>query len=513
MAATSSLDEQIAALAKKYLPVAVSILREAIRIPADHVTSDDPRCGLSNHERPRLEVLKRSIIEHRAVDRPEDVYFDDFGNIVWTAQDPTDGIPPEKKKVVYFDGHTDTVNALRDQWASRVGPGLDSYNGLVDPAQVNETALKRELGFVPPRDEWDHLVWGRGAADQLAGVISQILATKIMLELRPLGALRGVIIRSYGTVAEEDNDGGAPMYVCSKVLPHASPDLIPDAVIYTEGTGDSRLPLGSLGIYRGQRGRMQIEVDVIGKSCHGSMPWEGRNPLEAGSLIIAEAAAKYQKREGFKDDAFLCHGTRTASWAVLQTPSDCAVPERFTFRFDRRLTVGESAEQALLDVETLDSVKDARAKGFTVDVRVPLYTDATWKGFRLNNKQIYNAWITPEEHPAIQAAVAAYKAVVTPHIVEGKVSLIPATPRVSRWIFSTDGVGFIVPSPTTSVGIDVPATKLWVDDGKTSHPAMFGIGAGFEQNTHKIGECVDSRELQHAIAFLSRFPSMLAASH
>lgn len=42
---------------------------------------------------------------------------------------------------------------------------------------------------------------------------------------------------------------------------------------------------------------MQIEVDVIGKSCHGSMPWEGRNPLEAGALIIAEAAAKYEKRE------------------------------------------------------------------------------------------------------------------------------------------------------------------------------------------------------------------------
>lgn len=76
-----------------------------------------------------------------------------------------------------------------------------------------------------------------------------------MLELKPLGALKGVIVRAYGTVAEEDNDGGAPMFVCRKVLPGAPAELIPDAVIYTEGTGDSRLPLGSLGIYRGQRGR------------------------------------------------------------------------------------------------------------------------------------------------------------------------------------------------------------------------------------------------------------------
>ena len=37
---------------------------------------------------------------------------------------------------------------------------------------------------------------------------------------------------------------------------------------------------------------------------------------------------------------------------------------------------------------------------------------------------------------------------------------------------------------------------------------MFGIGPGIEQNTHKIGECVDSRELAPVIAFLARFPSL-----
>ena len=37
---------------------------------------------------------------------------------------------------------------------------------------------------------------------------------------------------------------------------------------------------------------------------------------------------------------------------------------------------------------------------------------------------------------------------------------------------------------------------------------MFGLGAGIEQNTHKIGETVDLREVQHAVAFLARFPSV-----
>ena len=50
----SQLDARIAELARKYRPLAVEILREVIRIPADHVDrpldhGGDPRCGLSNH--------------------------------------------------------------------------------------------------------------------------------------------------------------------------------------------------------------------------------------------------------------------------------------------------------------------------------------------------------------------------------------------------------------------------------------------------------------------------------
>jgi len=41
------------------------------------------------------------------------------------------------------------------------------------------------------------------------------------------------------------------------------------------------------------------------------------------------------------------------------------------------------------------------------------------------------------------------------------------------------------------------------------HPAMFGIGPGIEQNTHKIGECMDSREMSACIAFLAGYPGVL----
>lgn len=511
----TNLDTRVAELAAKYRPLATALLAEVIRIPADYVDKPveqggDPKCGTSNHEFPRLEYLRKKIIEIGAVRKAEDVWFDDFGNLVWMVDDPADGIPADKKKVIYLDGHSDTVRALRPQWLEKIGGGVDCYNGLTDPRKVDKEFLKRELGWTAKDDNWDNLLFGRGSADQLGGVISEAVAAKILLELAPEGSLKGCIVRAYATACEEDNDGAGPMYIRTKVLPGARPELIPDVVILTEGTGCSQK--GAMGIYRGQRGRMQIEVTVTGRSCHGSMPWEGKNPLEFGSSILKEAAENYEKRIGFLDNAFLGHGTRTASWATLESPSDCAVPDRFIFRFDRRLTVGETPEQALRDVEDLKAVGAARDAGLKVDVTVPVYTDASWKGYVLNNPQIYLGWVTPEEHPAIKAAVGTYKGVITPHVdgVRGEGGTIPKVPRVERWIFSTDGVGYPVPKDDTSI----PATpaKDWVVSGAYKHPAMFGIGPGIEQNTHKIGECVDLRELQHTIAFLARFPSVFAAT-
>jgi acetylornithine deacetylase/succinyl-diaminopimelate desuccinylase-like protein len=512
-AATTALDARIAALAARDLPKAVNVLKEAIRIPADFVDrpaeqGGDPQCGLSNHEGPRLEYLRRVIVDVGAVAHADDVGLDAFGNLHWTLEDRTDGVPRERKKVIYLDGHVDTVKPLREQWHANTG-GLDPHRGLVDESKLRRDWMRTELGWLPPDDEWHHLVFGRGSADQLGGVVSQIFASRILNELRGEGALKGVIWRGYATVAEEDNDGGGPLYLTRRVLPGAPPDVIPDVVILTDSTGDARK--GALGIYRGQRGRMQIEVVVHGKSCHGSMPWEGRNPLEAGGAILAEAAAKADAGEGFLDDAFLGPGTRTASWSALDTPSDCAVPEKFTFRFDRRLTVGETPESAVAAIEALDSVKAARARGFRVDVGVPTYDQPTWRGFRPGNPQIYMGWATPEEHPAIRAAVASWRAVVTPHVAERheRGGSMRREPRVDRWVFSTDGVGW--PVPRSLPHLAVPESKRWVDAGDWTHAAMFGMGTGIEQNTHKIGEALDTRELQHAIAFLARYPGMLVA--
>ena len=506
----SKLDTRIAELAAEYRGLGGEILAEAIRIPADYVDKPpdqggDPLCGLSNHEGPRLEYLRRRLIEIGGVFSEDDVGFDAYGNLVWHLEDENDPTPSSEKKIIYLDGHTDTVKALRSQWTAKIGPGVDAYDGQGTGA-IDWAFLEDELGWLPPESERHNLIFGRGSADQLSGVISQLIASKILVELAPEGALRGAVVRSYATAAEEDNDGGGPMYLTRKVLPGAPPEIIPDVVILTEGTGDSAK--GALGIYRGQRGRMQIRVSVTGRSCHGSMPWEGLNPLEFGAAIIVEARQQYDSGEGFSSHAFLGDGSRTASWAVLESPSDCAVPDRFVFRFDRRLTVGETPEGAVEAIASLPAVARAREAGLQVDVEVPIYKDPTWKGYVPGNPQIYMGWETPEDHPAIQCVADVYRRVVRPNVDADAAQVSGGTlktePRIDRWIFSTDGVGFPIP---LDIDVQVPASKRWVEAGDFKHPAMFGCGPGIEQNTHKIGEVVDLRELQHAVAVIARFPS------
>ena len=86
---------------------------DLVGVPVD--AGGDPRAGLSNHEGARLRFLRDTIVDVQAVRHADDVWFDDFGNLVWVARDPFDGVAPEHRRVIYFDGHTDTVWPLRDR--------------------------------------------------------------------------------------------------------------------------------------------------------------------------------------------------------------------------------------------------------------------------------------------------------------------------------------------------------------------------------------------------------------
>ena len=71
-----------------------------------------------------------------------------------------------------------------------------------------------------------------------------------------------------------------------------------DCVVITEPS--------SLRIYRGHRGRMEIEVHLRGVSCHASAPERGDNPIYKAGRLVAEVE-KLNTR--LLHDPFLGKGT------------------------------------------------------------------------------------------------------------------------------------------------------------------------------------------------------------
>lgn len=202
---------------------------------------------------------------------------------------------------------------------------------------------------------------------------------------------------------------------------------------------------------------------------------------------------------------------RTASWATLDTPSDCAVPECFTFRFDRRLTVGETPQQALAEIESLDAVAAARLAGLTVEIVVPRYSQRTWRGYAVDNAQIYPGWITPEDHAAVRAAVDSYRRVVTPFVVE------PPGGAAAGALRSTPGSTSGSSPPTGSASRSrstarrsacPPASSGWCPVRSATRRCSASVPAS--SRTRTASASASTNELQHAIAVLARFPRAFA---
>ena len=54
-----------------------------------------------------------------------------------------------------------------------------------------------------------------------------------------------------------------------------------------------------------------------------------------------------------------------------------------------------------------------RKAGLKVEVSIPTYTDPSWKGYVLNNPQVYLGWVPPEDHSAVQRQLDSEKSILT----------------------------------------------------------------------------------------------------
>ena len=367
----------------------------------------------SSHEGPVIQRIRREM-EKVGFD---EIRIDPMGNIL--------GRIGSGKTVIMMDSHTDTV-------------------GVGDPKEWDWDPYKGKVE--------DGYVYGRGACDQRAGMASMVYAARI---IKDLGLLDDYTLWMVGSVQEEDCDGLPWVYILKE------DGIRADCVLITEPT--------NLRIYRGHRGRMEIEVHLRGRSCHASAPERGDNPIYKMSRLVEEVE-KLNTR--LRDDAFLGKGTIAVTEIRSLSPSLCAVPGACSIHLDRRLTAGETKESAVAEVRALPGAEHA-------EVEILNYDTPSYTGLRYPMEKYYPTWVLDEAHPLARAAIATYE------------TLWQKSPIVDKWVFSTNGVG--------SMGLmGVPT---------------IGFGPGEEDVAHSVGERVPIRHLVEAAQFYAAFPLVFSGRH
>jgi len=353
------------------------------------------RCkSLSTKEKDAAEELCRQMKDAGF----DEAKIDGLGNVI--------GRIGNGRRVIAIDGHIDTVDTgALTNWS------FDPFSGEV------------KNGYV----------LGRGTVDQKGGVASFVTAGKIIKEL---GLGDDLTIYFTGTVMEEDCDGLCWKYIIEK------DKIKPECVIVTEPT--------NLNIYRGQRGRLEMEVSFHGVSAHGSAPERGKNAI----YMASQAALEIEKlNERLACDSFLGKGSVTVTEIISSSPSLCAVADYSRIHLDRRLTWGEDKTRAVDEIAAI--VKDMNAKIELLD-----YKEKAFTGFSYGMEKYYPTWKLEEDHPVIRTGVKTYK------------ELFAKEPVIDKWTFSTNGVvingiygipviGF---GPGNEVAAHAPDEKIAIDD-------------------------------------------------
>ena len=345
----------------------------------------------------------------------DEVRIDGLGNVIGRI-----GSGP---RVLAIDAHMDTVDVgNRDNWT------FDPFVG----------------------DVKDGLLRGRGSTDQEGGAAAFVTAGRILKEL---GLGDRVTLLCTGTVMEEDCDG-----LCWKYLVEEE-GLKPELVISTEPT--------NLGVYRGQRGRMEIALSFRGVSAHGSAPERGDNAVYKAARACL---AIEELNERLAADDFLGKGTMTVSEIRSGSPSLCAVADFARIHVDRRLTRGETKDSAVAELREI-----AEPLGGTVEVL--RYDGTAYTGLKYGMESYFPTWVLEADHPAVRRGAAVFE------------SLFDQPARVDKWTFSTNGV-------TINGLYGIP---------------VIGFGPGNEVMAHAPDETVPVDDLVKASAFYALYALTMAA--
>ena len=201
---------------------------------------------------------------------------------------------------ILLEAHTDTVPVD--------GMTIDPFGGVIEGGKL----------------------WGRGACDVKGGGVAMYGAFRRLVLEKPANAPRVILAFS---VDEEHTFLGAQALVRS--------GLKADFAIVAEPT--------SLNIVRSHKGVVRWQIETTGRACHSSKPQDGVNAVYRMGAILTAIEAYAKELQARTPDANL--GPRTLVVGTIRGGvSPNTVPDRCLIDIDRRLLPGESATEAIEDL-------------------------------------------------------------------------------------------------------------------------------------------------------------------
>lgn len=342
----------------------------------------------------------------------DEVRFDRMGNVLGRC-----GNGPIK---LLFDSHIDTV-------------------GIGDPSAWKWDPFQGKIE--------NGVLFGRGACDEKGSTPGMVYGVAFAKEL---GLTEDFTLYYFGNMEEW----------CDGIAPHALVEVEgvrPDYVVIGEPT--------KMQVYRGHRGRIELECVTKGRACHASMPWLGDNAIYKMTRFIQSVADLGPR---IHEDPFLGRGTATVSDIRCKTPSINAVPDECTIYIDRRITFGETRESVLAQLRALPGADQ-------VEIREMVYDTPSYTGFVFRVDKYFPAWCLPEEHVLVQAGLDTRR-------------LLWGDPgKCWRWDFSTNGI-------------------YWA--GKANIPCI-GFAPSDEVYAHTTLDQVPIEDAIQATAFYALLPAVL----
>lgn len=358
----------------------------------------------------------------------DEVFTDGWGNVVGLVKGTLPG------PVLMYNGHMDAVDAGDPaQWE-----GYDPYTAVID-TQLMENPFTGEM-------EETEVIHGRGAADLKCNLASQVYAGGVLAKMKKNGDdFKGTFLLT-AVVLEENGEMMGTIKLCEEALP--AHGIAPDAMVCCEPS--------SLKLMLGHRGRMEIRVEVKGRSCHGSSPWLGINAVEKSAELMKRVRAMMDAKT--EEDPYLGKPGIALTMYHCEPNELCIVPNKAVLVYDRRLVPGETTQSALDEIRAIVDQLKAEDPEFDAEVGVNRNYREAYTGIGEEIDSQKDVWIIDREHPFIRACREGLEEIGEPI-------------KFAYWAFSTDTpqLGTIMRKPVIGYGpgqeylIHTPQEKVRLD--------------------------------------------------